>query len=97
MVSRDALAAGLAASSDLFPAAVLKALLFLGCRVAQLVKLGLGGISVPRKAGGFLPWAPMGSEMLIEASSCRTRAERGAHLCAENRVFPLQTIRASSP
>lgn len=43
MVFRDALPAGLAASSDLFPAPVLKALLFLGCRMAQLVRLGLGG------------------------------------------------------
>lgn len=43
MVFRGALAAGLADSGDLFPAPVLKALLFLGCCVAQLVRLGLGG------------------------------------------------------
>lgn len=39
MVFRDALTAGLAASGDLFPAPILKALLFFG---VLLVQLGLG-------------------------------------------------------
>lgn len=44
MVFRDGLTTALAASGDLFPAPVPKALLFSGCCVAQLVKLGLGDL-----------------------------------------------------
>lgn len=60
MVFRDALAAGLAASSDLIPAPVPKALLFSGCCVAQLVQLGLGGSLCQGKREGFFAMGTYG-------------------------------------
>lgn len=59
---------------------------------------GFGGdLCAKRKHKASCHQYLQGSKMLIEASSRWTGAERGARLCAENRVFPLQTIRASKP
>lgn len=99
MVFSDALAAGLAASSDLFPAPVLKALLFLGCCVAQLVQLVLGVSQCQGKQEGSCHGHLRAQKCWLKppAGPGRTGAERGAHLCAENRVFSSSNNQGFKP